>query len=109
MSSITNIGQELWAIVRSAVITNYGNARWIGQERSLADVLDALQTRSVAQSCDLKVDGLSFRVWLARTGLADGEPFERTVYLEEYNDEEGRWVDVGYFDGNENFAGLGEP
>ena len=39
------------------------------------------------------------RVWLSRCGIADGEPFAATVYVEQMRD--GKWEDVDYFDGNE--------
>lgn len=65
-----------------------------------ADMLEQLPTLSTGQAHDLKVDTGERRVWLARTGLEDGEPFARTVYIEEL--EDGRWLDVGYFDGDED-------
>lgn len=71
---------------------------------SLVHVLQDLPTLSVSQSCSLQIEhdtvSGTFRVWLARTGLADGEPFEHTVYLEEFDREELRWKDLAYFDGD---------
>ena len=41
---------------------------------------------------------------LARLALTarieDGDPFANTVYVEQLRD--GRWVDLGYFDGDQN-------
>lgn len=51
--------------------------------------LEALPTLSVSQSDDLKVDTGTRRVWLARTGVADGEPYENRVTVEEYDGD--RW------------------
>lgn len=53
---------------------------------------------------DLRVDTGEFRLWTARTGLADGEPFARTVYVEVL-DERG-WVDVGHYNGDDPPHGL---
>jgi hypothetical protein len=69
------------------------------QPNTWADMLDTLPTLATGQAHNLKVDTGERRVWLARTGLDDGEPFARTVYIEELTD--GRWLDVGYFDGDE--------
>lgn len=68
-----------------------------------ADLLDRLPTLSQAQTADLKIDDeeQGVRVWLARTGVEDGEPFPRTVYVEMRELGGGRWHDVGYFDGDE--------
>jgi hypothetical protein len=66
-----------------------------------ADKLETMPTRATGQAHDLKYDDGRIRVWLARTGIEDGEPFERTVYVEKL--DEGSWVDVGYFDGDEEY------
>jgi hypothetical protein len=79
---------------------------------------DALVARPVLQegwAWDLRVDTGEFRLWTARTGLADGEPYEHTVYVELF--DEGRWVsadewatarwcDVGHYDGDDPPRGL---
>lgn len=64
-----------------------------------ANLLDMLPTITQAQTADLKVDTGDTRVWQARTTTADGEPFDRTIYVETLS--RGRWLDVGYFDGDE--------
>ena len=99
----THIGQELAIIVRSAIgHGNYRAAKDAGF--ALVNVLQDLDPITRGQACDLLIEhdtasGL-FRVWLARTGLADGEPFENTIYLEEYDPERGAWGDLAYFDGD---------
>ena len=40
-------------------------------------------TLSVGQTDDLKIETPSRRVWLARTGVQDGEPFNNRVSIEE--------------------------
>jgi hypothetical protein len=64
-----------------------------------ADLLERLPVLEADKECDLRVDNGQVRVWLSRCGTADGEPFERTVYVE--SNIGGHWVDVGYFDGDE--------
>jgi hypothetical protein len=64
-----------------------------------ADELEQLPTLDQCQDADLKVDDGHVRVWLARCGLEDGEPFARTVSVEELKPE-GWWL-VGYYDGDE--------
>ncbi len=51
--------------------------------------LKALQTLSVGQADDLKVDTGNTRVWLSRCTVADGEPYDNKVSVEEYRN--GRW------------------
>jgi len=72
-----------------------------GDSACWADLLERLPTLSEAQAANLKVDRDELRVWLARTGLEDGEPFARTVYVEALDSQTGRWGDVGYYDGDE--------
>jgi hypothetical protein len=65
-----------------------------------AQELDGYETISSGQADDLKhetPDGLRF--WLSRTGVADGEPFENTVTIEQ--EQGGRWVTVCKYDGGE--------
>lgn len=58
---------------------------------SLAE-LRRLRTKSVSQSGDLKIERGGVRVWLERTGVADGEPYDNKVTVEKY--ALGRWVTV---------------
>lgn len=55
-------------------------------------------------NADLRIDTGDFRVWTARTGLDDGEPYERTVYVETYGPT--GWTDLGHYDGDEPPTGL---
>lgn len=64
-----------------------------------ADELEELQTITAGHDSNLKHDDGRLRVWLSRLGLEDGEPFARTVYVEEL--KPGGWWLVGYFDGDE--------
>ena len=59
--------------------------------------LDRLPTLSQGQVADLKFDDGTYRYWLHRTGLDDGEPWENTVSVEKL--EDGRWVDIDSYDG----------
>ena len=68
------------------------------------DTLTARPSQCEAQSCDLRVDTVDFRLWTARTGLDEGEPYERTVYVELLTDT--RWVNLGHYDGDEPPRGL---
>ena len=52
------------------------------------------------QTSDLRIDTGDFRIWTSRMTLADGEPYERTVYAEFYS-EDFRWNDLGHYDGDE--------
>lgn len=52
----------------------------------------------------LRIDTGDFRLWTARTGLDDGEPYERTVYVELFDGN--RWSDLGHYDGDEPPRGL---
>ena len=42
-------------------------------------------TLFVGQTDDLKIETPIRRVWLARTGIQDGEPFNNRVHVEELN------------------------
>lgn len=76
--------------------------------------LEALPSLCQAQTCDLRIDTGDFRVWTSRMGLEDGEPFERTVYVEvfshHHDPESGgtwfRWQDLGHYDGDDPPRGL---
>lgn len=61
------------------------------------DLLDALPTIEIAQASDLKISHSNVRVWVSRCGLPDGEPYERTVYLETLIS--GMWFVFGHYDG----------
>ena len=66
--------------------------------------LTPLNVLSQGWNADLRIDTGDFRVWTARTGLADGEPYERTVYVEVFDG--GRWNDLGHYDGDDPPRGL---
>jgi hypothetical protein len=108
MTTITNIGQELATIID----------RWCTRDAkqyglTLAGILDRMPTLSSGQACDLKIDRVpddrGVRVYLSRCGLADGEPFERTVYLDECDPDTDQWAEVGYFDGDMLLSDLLPP
>lgn len=56
--------------------------------------LEALPTLSVSQTDDLKIENKTsgFRVWLARTGVDDGEPFDNKVTVECYDWVSRLWI-----------------
>lgn len=70
-----------------------------------ADQLAAIATISQGWNADLKVDTGDHRLWLARTGLDDGEPFARTIYVETLDPARG-WIDLGHYDGEDPPYGL---
>lgn len=51
--------------------------------------LEALPTLSTSQADDLKIDDGQTRVWLSRTTVADGEPYDNKVTIERLVN--GRW------------------
>lgn len=63
------------------------------------DELDDLPTLATGQTCDLKYDKDGVRLWVARTDVSDGEPFDRTVYIE-HRYPDGSWVDHAYYNGD---------
>jgi len=65
-----------------------------------------LPVLSESQACNLVIDGDGTRVWIARTGLEDGEPFEHTVYVEISNESTGGWMELGHYDGDDPPFGL---
>lgn len=89
-AAVAKGGNEKHAALVTARVMREG---WTAQTLSQEPVL------SQGQADDLhhEVDGL--RVWLSRTGIADGEPFENTVTVEEKVD--GSWVTVAKYDGGE--------
>ena len=54
--------------------------------------LESLETLSVGQADDLKINGNGFRVWLSRCSVEDGEPFDNKVTIEKKIG--GRWVEA---------------
>jgi hypothetical protein len=72
-------------------LNNPKRSRW-------ADDLENLPTLDEAESRDLKYDDGRLRVWLSRRGRSGGDPFDRTVYVEERKG--GGWWEVGPFDGD---------
>lgn len=65
--------------------------------RHTADDLRAQPTLSKSQADDLKLEHRGLRYWLARTGLADGEPCEDKVSVEAFDGD--RWAVVLTYDG----------
>jgi hypothetical protein len=62
-----------------------------------ADELREMPTLAQGQSDNLKYDDGEYRVWLARTGVADGEPYDNRISIEENQD--GRWVKIEDYQG----------
>lgn len=57
-----------------------------------------LPTLAVGQTCDLKIEEPGRRVWLARTGVEDGEPFDNKITIE-LQDTAGRWYVASEYEG----------
>jgi hypothetical protein len=68
---------------------------WDAEELNSEEVLHEGQ----ADNCHVQDSGGKRRLWLSRTGVADGEPFENTVSIEVLI--EGKWVTVAKYDGGE--------
>lgn len=70
--------------------------------RYTAAELAAMPTLSIGQTDDLKFEDLSatppVRVWLARTDVTDGEPYDNRVSIEHLID--GRWSVVHNYCGD---------
>jgi hypothetical protein len=56
---------------------------------------------------DLRWQSDTVRLWLARGGLADGEPFRRTVSVELYDARTGRWSTAYQYDAEAPMTTLG--
>lgn len=68
-------------------------------DRYTTDELEDLPVLSQGQADDLHIEEDGLRVWLSRTGRADGEPFDNTVTHEELID--GRWVITEIYNGDD--------
>lgn len=64
------------------------------------------RTLATGQSSDLKVEKGRTRVWLARTGVADGEPYNNKVTVEKLID--GRWEVVDTYPALETLGCCGK-
>lgn len=69
------------------------------RERLDTDDLEEMAVIASGQADDLHYEDDFCRVWLSRTGVADGEPFENTVTVEA-RDSRGRWVTEVIYDGD---------
>lgn len=63
------------------------------------ETLENLPVLCQGQADDLHIDTGDFRVWLSRTGVLDGEPYENTVTIEERTNE--GWVEFAVYDGDD--------
>jgi hypothetical protein len=68
-------------------------------KRYKADTLSKKTTIVEGSTSDLKVESSNRRYWLARGTPLDGEPYERTVYTEDYVD--GVWCISDVYDGDD--------
>lgn len=69
--------------------------------RPTADELRTLPVLGVGQADNLHYDsGEGLRIWLSRTGVADGEPYDSTVTIETYDSETGSWAEAVVYDGD---------
>jgi hypothetical protein len=72
-------------------------------ERYETDDLEALPVLTQGQADDLHVEENGTRYWLSRTGRADGEPFDNTVTVEEFDAAAGAWKAVLIYDGDRTY------
>jgi len=68
------------------------------QGRYTAQGLSKLPTLSTGQSCDLKIDTGSCRVWLSRCSTMDGMEYDNMITVEALP-ENGRWRTVDTYAG----------
>ena len=61
--------------------------------------LEDRETLAVGQTDDLKIDTGDTRVWVARTTVEDGEPYNNRVSVEKFNQKSGRWEIVDEHEG----------
>ncbi len=64
-----------------------------------AEELDKQAPLSEGQADTLHLEQDGYRLWLSRTGVEDGEPYENTVTIEQ--NRSGSWVTVCKYDGGE--------
>lgn len=67
------------------------------KHRYTLEELRSLPTLLVGQSDDLKVETENVRIWLSRCTVADGEPYNNKVTVEQYSPNAGRlgrWEEV---------------
>jgi len=62
------------------------------------ETLLSLDTIRESHDASLKFDDNISRIWLSRNSIADGEPFDNTVYVEKNVD--GCWKIVDFYDGD---------
>ena len=65
------------------------------QEKWTVNRLSNMATIHVGHTCDLKYETGTVRIWLARTGVADGEPYNNKVTIERLI--EGQWATFAQF------------
>ena len=64
---------------------------------------------TTGQDADLRFDGNGVRLWVHRTGLDDGEPFENSITVEVLTDvnQECYWRTVEIYDGDDPPSTIG--
>ena len=64
---------------------------------------------TVGQDADLRFDGNGVRLWVHRTGLDDGEPFENSITVEVLAqvNQESYWTTVATYDGDNPPSTIG--
>lgn len=72
-----------------------------------------MPTLAVGQAEDLKVEtttltGQPCRVWLSRTGPADGEPFRHTASVETFDQRTSQWNTLYQYDADRTSHTSGE-
>lgn len=88
-AAVRDLGQRLGLIEEAKATAPH--VCWGVYDVPLAE-LEALPTLAQGQTDDLKIESDSERVWLARTGVADGEPWDNRVSVE--RNFGGAWIVV---------------
>jgi hypothetical protein len=68
------------------------------------EILEELPVLIEGQADNCHIDTGDFRVWLSRTGIEDGEPYDNTVTIEEHVKSPAwgwQWVEFEVYDGDD--------
>jgi len=84
---------------KSAVTPNITKPQPAVFKKHLLKDLEKRKTLAVGQTDDLKIDTGTTRVWVARTTIEDGEPFNNRISVEKFNRKTGRWEIVDEYEG----------
>lgn len=66
--------------------------------------LTAIPTVTQGHTSDLRIEVSGHRLWTSRMTPDDGAPYAHTVEVEVYQPIDGRWTQLGEFDGDSDTA-----